>query len=90
MRSLRSSKCLKTTVKLMFTPKKASDCVFCFRLEIPFLCEIGPKIQNYQFKRNFGIKTNLNMRNSMMMFTFSVFDRKYRWANLVQNFGPEI
>ena len=74
----------------MFTPKKASDCVFCFRLEIPFLCEIGPKIQNYQFKRNFGIKTNLNMRNSVMMFTFSVFDRKYRWANLVQNFGPEI
>ena len=48
--------------------------MFCFRLEIPFLCKIGPKIQNYQFKRNFGIKTNLNMRNSMMMFTFSVFD----------------
>ena len=45
----------------------------------------GPKNQNYQFKLKFGTYTNSNMQNSMVIFTFSVFDRKYSfWANLVQ------
>ena len=36
------------------------------------------------FKVKFDTKANLNMQNSMMMFTFSVFDLKYLfWANLV-------
>ena len=31
--------------------------------------------------------TNSNLKNSVVMFTFSVFDRKYPfWANLVQKF----
>ena len=60
---------------------------FCFRPEKPFLGKSGQKNQNCQFKLKFGTKTNLNKRNSMMMFTFSVFDHKYlSWANLVQKF----
>ena len=45
----------------------------------------GQKNQNRQIQLKFGTKTNLNMRNSMMMFTFSVFEHKYlSWVNLVQ------
>ena len=58
----------------MDTRKSAN---FCFRPEIPFLGKFGPKIQNYQFKLKFGTKTNSNMQNSMAMFTFSTFDRKF-------------
>ena len=55
------------------------------RLEIPFLGKFGPKNQNCQFKLKFGTKTNLNMQNLVVLFTFSVFDWKYPfWANLVQ------
>ena len=49
--------------------------------------KFGPKIQNCEFKLKFCTKTNLHMWNSMMMFTFFVFDHKYTfWANLVQKF----
>ena len=51
---------------------------FSFRPEIPFLGKFDPKNQNCQFKRKFGTWTNSNMQNSMM-FTFSVFDHKYRF-----------
>ena len=54
-------------------------------MEIPFLGKFGPKNQNCHFMLKFGTYTNLNMQNSMVMFTFSVFDREYLfWANLVQ------
>ena len=57
---------------------------FCFRPKIPFFGKIGPKTQNYQFKLKFDTSTNSNMQNSMVMLTFSAFDRKYScWANLV-------
>ena len=60
---------------------------FCFRPEKPFLGKSGQKNQNCQFKLKFGTKTNLNKRNSKMMFSFSVFDYRYlSWANLVQTF----
>ena len=60
---------------------------FCFRSEQPFFGKSGQKSQNCQFKLKFGTKTNLNIWNSMMMFTFSVLDQKYLfWANLVQQF----
>ena len=39
MTSLRSLKCLKTTVELTFTTQKANSCsswTTCFQLEIPF------------------------------------------------------
>ena len=69
--------------------KMCSAHFFCFSPGKPFLGKSGQKDQNYQFKRKFGTKTDLNMQNSMMMFTFSVFDHKYfSWANLVKNFGP--
>ena len=35
------------------------------------------KNQNYQFKIKFGPKTNSNMQNSMVVFAFSVLDRKH-------------
>ena len=58
---------------------------FCFWLEYPFLGKFAPKSQNYQFKQKFGTYTNWNMQNSMVMFTFLVFDCEYTfWANLVQ------
>ena len=58
---------------------------FCFWLEMPFLGKFGPKNQNCHFKLKFGTYTNSNMQNSIVMFTFSVFDWKYPfWANLVQ------
>ena len=34
------------------------------------------KNQNFQFKLKFGAKSNLNMQNSMPVFTFSVFPKK--------------
>ena len=124
-RSLRSSKCFKTTVELTFATQKANACspwtacsvfdweyIFCVNLvqkpklislswkfvprqiqicRIPWWCSIflfstgnsslgkfGPKIQNGQFELKFGTKINfnLNMRNSMMMLPYSVFDWK--------------
>ena len=60
---------------------------FCFRPEKHSLGKSGQKNQNCQFKQRFGTKTNLNMQNSIMMFTFSVFEHKYLlWVNLVQKF----
>ena len=45
------------------------------------------KDQNCQFKLKFGSKTNLDMPNSMMMFTCFAFDHTYLpLTNLVQKF----
>ena len=49
---------------------------FRFWPDILFLGKIGPRNQNCQFKLKFGILTNWNMQNSLLMLTFSVFDRK--------------
>ena len=48
-----------------------------------FLHKFGPKVQNCLFKVKFSTETNLNMPNSMVMFTFSFLTR-----NTI--FGPEI
>ena len=59
--------------------------LFSFSTGITLFWEIWCKNQNYQFKLKFGTSTNSNMQNSMVMFTFSVFDWKYSLlANLVQ------
>ena len=42
----------------------------CFRLEIPFLGKFGPKNKNCLFKLKFGTRTNSDMQNLLMMFTF--------------------
>ena len=53
-------------------------CFFiCFRLEVPFLDKFRPKNQNCQFELKIGTQTNSNMKNSMVMFSFSVFNWKY-------------
>ena len=58
---------------------------FCFRLETSFLGKFGPKNQTCQFKLKFDTLTISNMQNSMVLFTFSVLDRKHTFkANLVQ------
>ena len=60
--------------------------IFSFRPETPFLDKSSPKYQNYESKLKFGTQTNSHMQNSIMMFTFSVFDQKYPFGvNLVQN-----
>ena len=94
MRSLRSSKCLKTTVELTFTAQKAnaisswtaySVFLFCFQLETPFLSKFGPKLKIISLSWNFVPRPISNMQNSMVMSTFSVFDWKY----FLGKFGPK-
>ena len=59
--------------------------LFLFSSGNTFLGKLGPKNQNYQLKLKFGTYANSNMQNSMVMFTFSVYDQKYpSWAILVQ------
>ena len=54
-------------------------------METPFLVNFGQESQNCQFKLKFGIKANCNLRNSVVLFTFSVLAWKHPfWANLVQ------
>ena len=48
----------------------------------PFWANLVKKNLNCQFKQKFGAKTTLNMHNSMIMFTFSVFDRKYLFGQM--------
>ena len=59
MRSLRSSKCLKTTVELTFTSQKANACsprlFILFSTGNTCLGKFGPKTQNCQFELKFGI-----------------------------------
>ena len=56
-----------------------------FSMETHFLDRFGPKYQNCQFQQKFGTYTNSNKQNSMLVFTFSVFDWKHQfWANLIQ------
>ena len=59
--------------------------LFHLRKEIPFWGKFGPRIQNCLFKVGTYIK--LNMQNSMVKFTFCVFDRKKKHflAKLYQN-----
>ena len=58
---------------------------FCFRPKIHFLGKFDSKIQNCFCKLKFGTHTNSNIQNAMVMFTFSIFDRKYSLrANLIQ------
>ena len=65
------------------TPAKMR--IFSFRPEAPFLSKFTQKIKIVESKLKFGTQSNLNMQNSMVMFTFSVFDQKYPFrAKLVQ------
>ena len=83
MGSLRSLKFLKRTFELTFTAttQKANACspwTACSVFNWKYLFWVNLfQNQNYQFKLKFGTKTNLNMQNSMVMLTFSVFDWKY-------------
>ena len=58
---------------------------FCFPREIAFLGKFGPKNQNCQFKLKYNTQTNSDIQNSMVTFSFSIFDWEYLfWTNLVQ------
>ena len=49
------------------------------------MAKFGPENQNCQFKLKIGTKTNLDMQNPVLLFTFSVFDWKDPFqANLIQ------
>ena len=58
----------------------------CFVLSVlPFFGKFGPKNQNCQFELKFGTKTNFNMQNLMVVFSFSVlYQKNPSWANFVQ------
>ena len=57
----------------------------CFPREIPFLGKFGPKNQNCQFKLKYNTQTNSDIQNSVVPFSFSIFDWKYLfWTKLVQ------
>ena len=84
---LRYSKCLNTAVHLTFTTQKSNNCsprTACsvFSWKYVFLGKFGPKTQNYQFKLKFFTKTSSNMHNSIVIFTFSVFDWKYLFGEI--------
>ena len=60
--------------------------LFHFRLETTFLGKFGSKNRNCQFTLKFGTKTNSNIQNSVVMFTFSVLDwNQYFLPKLVRN-----
>ena len=74
-RSLRSSKCFKTTVELTFATQKANACspwTACsvFDWEYIFWVNLVQKTQTYQLKLEICTQTNSNMQNSMVMFNF--------------------
>ena len=48
-----------------------------YLFELTFLHKFVPRNQNGQFELKIGSKTNSNVKNSMVMFIFPVFDRKY-------------
>ena len=52
-------------------------CIHVICLEISFLGKFDPKNQNCQLKLKSGTQTNLNTKNSVLKFIFSVFDWKY-------------
>ena len=55
------------------------------RRDTPFLGKFGAKNRNCQFQLKLCTKTNSNMQNSVVLFTFSFLVRKHPlWANLVQ------
>ena len=52
---------------------------------MPFLGKYGPKNQNCCFKLKLSTLPNLDMQVSMVMFTFSIFDRKYSfWSKKIK------
>ena len=61
----------------------------CCQMEIPFFRKFGSKIQNCFLKVKVSAKTNSNMQNSMLMFTFSVFYQKdlfeLTWSKKIKN-----
>ena len=48
--------------------------------------KFSPKVQDCLFKGKFGIQIDSGMRNSMMMFIFSVYDEMPFLKKLVPNY----
>ena len=61
--------------------------LFLFLMGNTFLSKFGPKNQNFQFKLQFGSKGNFNMKNSMVVFNFSLLNQKYSFR---ENLVPKI
>ena len=53
---------------------------FLFSSGITLVGKFGLKIKNHRFKLRPGTQTNLKMQNSMLVFSFSVLDKKYTFA----------
>ena len=75
---MKTRVCLKYLSNIIGICKIQSCCsLFLFWAWYNFSGKIWQKYQNCQFKLEFGTRSNSNMKNSMVMFSFSVFDRKY-------------
>ena len=62
-----------------------------FRWETRFFGKLCSKKENCQFKLEFGVSTNWNMQNSMVVFTFWFLDKKHPfWAILVRKIKTAI
>ena len=55
---------------------------FCFRLEMPSCGKRGQKNQKFWWKITFDSQTISNMQNSMVVFTYFVFNQKYTFCRI--------
>ena len=81
--------CLLTNTVVSVAPPAKKFRIFSFRPDTPFLGKFGPKNQNCKFELKFGTCTNLNKHNSMVVFSFSIFDRKCSFGEGGDKFGPK-
>ena len=66
-------------------PKLIRICRIQWWCSLFVFCKFGSKNWNCQFTPKFSTWTNFNLQNSMVIFTFFVFDRKYSFReNLIQ------
>ena len=80
-------KMFKNTVELTFTNQKANACspwTACsvFNWKYLFCVNLVQKLKIISLTWNFVPRTNSNMQNSLVMFTFSFFDRKYFFVQI--------
>ena len=61
--------------------------LFLFLTIISFMGKFDLKIHNCLLKVKFDTKTNLNMRNSMVVSILSVLD--WKWLHFLGKFGPK-
>ena len=67
----------------MLNSIKALIFLYFFGQEIQFMVKFGLKNKNCWFQVKFATKPNSNMLNLMVMFEFSILDRKYPFRQIL-------